>query len=71
MVEIASPSTRAIDRSRELADYRLGGAAAHVLIDLPGLTKAVRPTADVHDFGLAENTATRLTGSISARVGDA
>ena len=44
VVEIASPSTRRVDRSRKLADYRLGGAEKYLLVDLPA-------TFELHDFG--------------------
>src|SRR2546421_414164 len=50
VVEMASPSTRAIDRSRKLNDYRLGGAGAYLLVDLPGLAPVERPTADLYHF---------------------
>lgn len=69
VVEIASPSTRAIDRSRKLDDYRTGGAGVYLLVDLPGLTRVDRPTADMHDFG-AGTAAAGLTGTIGVRVGD-
>ncbi len=35
VVEIASPSTRRVDRTRKRADYRLGGAERYLLVDLP------------------------------------
>jgi Uma2 family endonuclease len=37
VIEVASPSTRAVDRGRKLADYRLGGARLYV-------------TFEAHDF---------------------
>jgi hypothetical protein len=37
VVEVASPSTRTIDRTRKRADYLLGGAEQYLLVDLPGL----------------------------------
>jgi Uma2 family endonuclease len=43
VVEIASPSTRRVDRSRKLADYRLGGAEKYLLVDLPA-------SFELHDF---------------------
>lgn len=47
VVELASPSTRAIDRSRKRADYLLGGATAYWLVDLPGLTSSTEPALTV------------------------
>jgi len=35
VVEVASPSTRAVDRGRKASDYRLGGAELYLLVDLP------------------------------------
>ena len=43
----ASPSTRRVDRTRKLADYRLGGAGVYVLVDLPADGP---PTFVAHDF---------------------
>ena len=40
VVEVASPSTRGVDRSRKLADYRLGGAGVYLLVDLPSTFEA-------------------------------
>jgi len=71
VVEIASPSTRAIDRSRKLDDYRLGGAEVYMLLDLPGLTPAPRPTADLHCWGSPPAGGTGLTGLIEVPVGAA
>ena len=42
VVEIASPSTRRVDRTRKLADYRLGGAEQYLLVDLPADLRAAR-----------------------------
>lgn len=50
VVEVASPSTRAVDRGRKLADYRLGGAGAYVLVDLPNLAPVNDLTFEAHDF---------------------
>ncbi len=60
VVEIASPSTRRVDRSRKLADYRLGGAERYLLVDLPN-------TFELHDF--AAGTAVTATGEIDLTVG--
>jgi len=60
VVEIASPSTRHVDRSRKLADYRLGGAGLYLLVDLPA-------AFEVHDF--ATGTVVKATGAIDLLVG--
>lgn len=70
VVEVASPSTRAIDRDRKLHDYALGGAAAYLLVDLPGLAPVPRPTADVHDFRNQLRSGSAMTGMITVTVGD-
>ena len=59
IVEIASPSTRRVDRTRKLADYRLGGAHLYLLVDLPA-------TFELHDF--ATDTVVRSTGSLDLEV---
>lgn len=66
VVEIASPSTRAADRGRKLADYRLGGAGTYLMVDLPapGGTGA---TFEVHDFR-ADLVATAI-GTVDLVVG--
>ena len=60
MVEVASPSTRRVDRSRKLADYRLGGAEKYLLVDLPA-------SFELHDF--AAGTVAKAEGSIELVVG--
>jgi len=60
VVEIASPSTRSIDRGRKLADYRLGGAGVYLLVDLPAAFEA-------HDF--TAGTVVKATGVIDLVVG--
>lgn len=45
VVEVASPSTRAVDRSRKRSDYLLGGARGYLMVDLPGLTAVEQPAA--------------------------
>lgn len=70
VVEIASPSTRAIDRGRKLADYRLGGAGAYLLVDLPGLAKVERPTAELNHFRAGADPAPGLVGVIDVPIGD-
>jgi Uma2 family endonuclease len=47
VVEIASPSTRHVDRTRKFADYRLGGARLYLLVDLPS-------TFELHDFATGD-----------------
>ena len=51
VVEVASRSTRRVDRTRKLDDYRLGGAGVYVLVDLPG---ADPPTFEAHDFATGQ-----------------
>ena len=60
VVEIASPSTRRVDRTRKLADYRLGGAGVYLLVDLPN-------TFEAHDF--ATGRVMKATGTIDLTVG--
>ncbi len=60
IVEIASPSTRRVDRTRKLADYRLGGTHLYLLVDLPA-------SFELHDF--ATRTVVKSTGSIEFEVG--
>jgi len=60
VVEIASRSTRGVDRSRKLADYRLGGAAQYLLVDRPA-------SFELHDF--AAGTVVTAAGSIDLVVG--
>jgi hypothetical protein len=63
VVEVGSPSTRNVDRTRKLADYRLGGAGASMLVDLPPTGP---PTFEAHDFARGEVTA--ATGVIDLVV---
>jgi Uma2 family endonuclease len=60
VVEIASPSTRRVDRTRKLADYRLGGAEKYLLVDLPA-------SFELHDF--AAGTVVKAEGEIELVVG--
>ena len=60
VVEIASPSTRRADRTRKLADYRLGGTEQYLLVDLPD-------AFELHDF--SAGTVVTATGSIDLIVG--
>lgn len=47
VVEVASPSTRVIDRTRKADDYRLGGAGQYLLVDLPGLAPVDAPALEL------------------------
>ena len=47
VVEVASRSTRRVDHTRKLDDYRLGGAGVYLLVDLPAGGSA---TFEAHDF---------------------
>lgn len=60
VVEIASRSTRWVDRSRKLADYHLGGAEKYLLIDRPA-------SFELHDF--AAGTVVKAVGEIELVVG--
>ena len=60
MVEVASRSTRRVDRSRKLADYRLGGAEQYLLVELPA-------SFELHDF--AAGTVVKAQGEIDLGVG--
>ncbi len=60
VVEVASPSTRHVDRTRKLADYRLGGARLYLLVDLPA-------SFELHDFSTGD--VVTATGSIDLVVG--
>jgi Uma2 family endonuclease len=50
VVEVGSPSTRAVDRSRKMADYRLGGAGLYLLVELPGAGTGPEVSFEAHDF---------------------
>jgi Uma2 family endonuclease len=58
VVEIASPATRYVDRTRKLVDYRMGGASLYLLVDLPA-------TFEAHD----RTTIVQATGAIDLVVG--
>lgn len=60
IVEIASRSTRGVDRSRKLTDYRLGGATQYLLVDRPDVF-------ELHDF--AAGTVVKANGAIDLVVG--
>lgn len=60
VVEVASPSTRRVDRTRKLADYRLGGAGVYLRVEPPA-------TFEVHDFAAGRTWSG--TGSVDVQVG--
>ena len=64
VVEVGSPSTRGVDRTRKLADYRLGGAAVYLLVDL---ATSGPPSFEAHDFATGEVTG--ATGAIELAIG--
>jgi Uma2 family endonuclease len=68
VVEVASPSTRTVDRIRKLADYRLGGAGLYLLVDLPGPGPGSEATFEVHDFS-AEQVRTAASAIVLTVVG--
>ena len=66
VVEVASPSTRAVDRGRKLAAYRLGGALAYLLVDLPGAGLPAGAEFEAYDF-LPDNVVS-ATGAIEVVI---
>lgn len=68
VVEVGSPSTRSVDRSRKMNDYRLGGAGLYLLVDLPESGSVNEVGFEAHDF-VAGKTAT-ATGVIDMVVAD-
>ena len=56
VVEVGSPSTRRVDRTRKLADYRLGGAAVYLLVDLPQPGSTAKVGFEAYDFATGEVT---------------
>jgi Uma2 family endonuclease len=58
VVEVASPSTRAVDRGRKLSDYRTGGAGCYLLADVPALTRGGEISFELHDFEAGAITTT-------------
>lgn len=66
VAEVASPSTRGVDRSRKLSDYRLGGAGCYLLVDLPGEAGEVAAFT-VYDF--AANSPRAASGRVEVVVG--
>lgn len=53
VVEIASPSTRVVDRTRKAEDYAHGGAGAYLLVDVPGQAPVTAPTFELRRPGEA------------------
>jgi len=62
VVEVGSPSTRAVDRTRKMADYRLGGAGLYLLVDLPGARSGSAVSFEAHDFAVGQTLT--ATGAI-------
>jgi Uma2 family endonuclease len=60
VVEIASRSSRHVDRTRKMDDYRLGGAGVYLLVDLPN-------TFEAHEF--ATGRVMKAAGAIDLTVG--
>ena len=58
VVEVASPSTRAVDRGRKLSDYRTGGAGCYLLADVPAVTRGGEVSFELHDFEAGAVTTT-------------
>lgn len=56
VLEVASPSTRAVDRGRKLTDYRLGGAGLYVLVDLAVGNAVAEVSFEAHDFSTNQLT---------------
>lgn len=57
VVEVASPSTRTVDRTRKIEDYTLGGAGAYLLVDVPGLAPVAAGTFELRRTGLSPSLA--------------
>lgn len=66
VAEVGSPSTRGVDRSRKLADYRLGNAGIYLLVDL-GTEPGSPPELTVYDF--AANASRTERGRVEVMVG--
>ena len=66
VVEVASPSTRAVDRGRKLSDYRTGGAGCYLLAGVPALTRG-DVSFELHDFEAGAITTT--DGSVDLVLG--
>lgn len=47
VIEVASPSTRTIDRTRKADDYRIEGAELYLLVDLPKVAKVAAPVLEL------------------------
>lgn len=68
LVEVGSPSTRGVDRTRKLADYRLGGAGLYLLVDLPEPGSVTEVTFEAHDF--VADQITTAAGAIGLLVAE-
>jgi len=68
VVEVGSPSTRAVDRTRKMSDYRLGGAGLYLLVELPGSSSGPEVISEAHHFTAGRTL--RATGVIEVVVAD-
>lgn len=66
IVEVGSPSTRAVDRGRKLSDYRLGQANRYLLVDLPEAGFSNEAGFELHDF--ADDRVTTARAAIDVPV---
>jgi Uma2 family endonuclease len=66
IVEVGSPSTRAVDRGRKLSDYRLGQANRYLLVDLPEGDFSNEAGFELHDF--ADDRVTTAGAAIDVPV---
>jgi len=68
VVEVGSPSTRAVDRTRKMADYRLGGAGLYLLVELPGAGSGPEAIFEAHHFTAGQTM--KATRAIELVVAD-
>lgn len=68
VVEVGSPSTRTVDRTRKMADYRLGGAGLYLLVELPGAGSGPEVLFEAHHFTAGQTL--RATGVIEVVVAE-
>jgi Uma2 family endonuclease len=47
VVEVASPTTRRLDRGAKMEEYRVGGARHYLLVDLPALVGVAEPSLEL------------------------
>jgi hypothetical protein len=72
VVEVGSPSTRRVDRTRKLSDYRAGGARCYLTVELPARGDG-HVVFEVHDFAAGEertslDTCELIVGSTPVRL---